>query len=249
MTVLVGLLAFAVNILLLLGTSRVFNISIHPARLVLTGILGGVHAGACMYAGFSFLGAYYWRVVILCAMGLAAFDLKVRPASVYMLLNIAVCEGLSCMYDGKVSQLVFGALAVVILLLAGKWINPDTDRKQRYAIKIPASGGDILITALYDSGNMLIDPLTGKSVLIVSSNVAHQLGIPQTELADPVRTVSRLPGFRLIPYQGIGGGGLLLAKKYDDVSVNGKKGSVLVAFAPNEIGKGYGFQALIGGAA
>lgn len=246
---LVGLLAFAVNILLLLSTSHVCSIKIHPVRMLLTAILGGVHAGACMYPGLGFLGAYYWRVVVLCAMGLTAFDLKVRPAAVYMLMNIAVSEGFSCVYDGRIGEVIVGAAAVALFLIVGNRIDPDAARKHRCIISIPAPNGEITVTALCDTGNMLSDPLTGRSVLVVSSEVAHKLGVGKTQLDDPVGTVSNNPGYRLIPYHGVGGGGLLLAKKYNNVRIGDKTERVLVAFSPNEIGKGYGFQALIGGTA
>ena len=246
---LVGLLAFAVNILLLLSTSHVCCVKIHPVRMLLTAILGGVHAGACMYPGLGFLGAYYWRVVVLCAMGLTAFDLKVRPAAVYMLMNIAVSEGFSCVYDGTMGEVFFSAAAVALLLIVGKRIDPDAAQEHRCIISIPAPNGEITVTALCDTGNMLSDPLTGRSVLVVSSEVAHKLGVGKTQLDDPVGTVSNYPGYRLIPYHGVGGGGLLLAKKYNNVRIGDKTERVLVAFSPNEIGKGYGFQALIGGTA
>ena len=55
-------------------------------------------------------------------------------------------------------------------------------------------------------------------------------------------------GLRLIPYNSVGQpGGMMLMKRFDNVKMGDKKGSALVAFAPERIGAGQVYQALAGG--
>ena len=102
------------------------------------------------------------------------------------------------------------------------------------------------IKALRDTGNTLRDPITGKQVLIVGSDVAQKLtGLTVSMLNDPVGSVQALPGLRLIPYQTVGNTGFLLALKLNDVRIGDRQGSALIAFSPCLLGKHY--QALTGG--
>jgi len=57
-----------------------------------------------------------------------------------------------------------------------------------------------------------------------------------------------MPGLRLIPYHSVGQGeGMLLAKRFEQVTVGKRTRSALVAFAPEGLGRGDVYQALTGG--
>ena len=76
------------------------------------------------------------------------------------------------------------------------------------------------------------------------------LGLTEQQLRTPSQTLcaARLPGMRLIPYKTVDtNSGMLLAMMLKDVKIGNRKGSSLVAFAPGELGKDSGFQALVGG--
>ena len=107
------------------------------------------------------------------------------------------------------------------------------------------------LIALKDTGNTLRDPLTGEPVLVISASVAGRLtGLTEQQLKNPLETMAScfLPGLRLIPYHSIGNaGGFLLAKRFEDVVIAGKRKSTLVAFAAEGLGNGEIFQALTGG--
>ena len=107
------------------------------------------------------------------------------------------------------------------------------------------------LIALKDTGNTLRDPLTGEPVLVVSASIAGRLtGLTEQQLKNPLETLSSriVPGLRLIPYHSIGNaGGFLLAKRFEDVVIAGKRKSALVAFAAEGLGNGEIYQALTGG--
>ena len=100
--------------------------------------------------------------------------------------------------------------------------------------------------ALRDTGNCLIDPITGGSVLVIGAQAAEKLtGLTAGQLKDPLRTMGQLPGLRLIPYKTIGNTGFLLALKIPEAKIGNRQGSTIVAFSPLILGTNY--QALTGG--
>jgi len=94
--------------------------------------------------------------------------------------------------------------------------------------------------------------ITGEQVLIIGPEHAQRLlGLTEKQLQSPMDTVlsGKILGIRLIPYRAVGQpGNMLLAKRFDRVTIGNWKGSALVAFAPEQIGKGEVYQALTGGA-
>ena len=97
------------------------------------------------------------------------------------------------------------------------------------------------------TGNTLQDPVTGQPVLVIGADAANRLtGLSREQLRSPVESLEALPGLRLVPYRTVGGSGLMLARKYQNVKIGKWKGSQLVAFAPERLGGGY--EALTGGA-
>jgi hypothetical protein len=90
--------------------------------------------------------------------------------------------------------------------------------------------------------------VTGKSVLVVGADIADRLtGLSRRQLSEPVETISEIPGMRLVPYRAVGQpSGLLLALTVRKSKIGGKKGSTLVAFAPQILDESGKYQALLG---
>ena len=105
--------------------------------------------------------------------------------------------------------------------------------------------------ALRDTGNNLRDPITGEQVLVAGADVAMELlGWTRDQIVHPVETMARgtIPGLRLIPYRAVGqSGSLLPALRFHGARVGGSTGDVLVAFAPEELGRGEAYRMLTGG--
>ena len=82
--------------------------------------------------------------------------------------------------------------------------------------------------------------------MILSSRIAQLLwGLTQEQLRNPLETVVRNPGFRLIPYRAVGQPGSMLIGLRTDVITEGIQRRTVVAFAPEEIGRGQCYQALV----
>lgn len=143
------------------------------------------------------------------------------------------------------------ACALLCLLIL---IGPDGAKGKQYVPVCIRHGGKVVqLTALADNGNLLRDPISGESVLIVSPKIGIDLlGLTQSQLSDPVGAVAcgQVPGLRLIPYSAVGQpGGLLTAIRFSNVTIDGRSGTAIVAFSPNPIGDGRRFEALAGGMA
>ena len=119
-------------------------------------------------------------------------------------------------------------------------------------LEIVGQEGTIQLTALKDTGNTLVDQLTGESILICGADVGEELfGLSRERFSDPAEVVlsGLIPGMRLIPYRTVGeSAGMMVALRLKGTKINGKVCDPLVAFGPQEIGVGCGYRMLTGGA-
>ena len=245
------LLKFLVDLLLLLGTNRLSGFPAEP-RLVWAALMGAVFAACCVLPGFRFLGNFFWRLVGLLLMGSVAFGWNrsaIRRTCIFAILSMAL-GGLAL----NLHRISFPAL---ILGAAGTWaicygaVGGRIGGREYVTVEIPVGGDVLSVIALKDTGNHLRDPVTGESVLVVAGEIAARLtGLTPSQLSAPLETLGANPrmGLRLIPYHAVGQeNGMLLGKRFANVKMGGRRRSVLVAFAPEGLGQGEGYQALTGG--
>lgn len=240
------LLNFLVDLLLLVGTNR---LSGHPPgvkRAVLAAALGGVYGGVCVVPGFTFLAGTFWRVVSLALMAGICFGFSrdaIRRGILFVLLSMSLGGVATGLESGSFWTLLVAAAAVCAMCLIGF-------QGKIGAEYVPVQIGNHRFTALKDTGNTLTDPLTGQEILVVSAHIGQKLlNIGAGTLADPIKAMEIVPGLRLIPFHAVGrSGGVLPAKRFEDVRIGSWHGSCLVAFAPNELGQGKPYEALTGGA-
>jgi len=243
---LVMLLNFTVDYLLLLGTNRLAGFPPGYGRAAWSAGLGAVYSGACLIPGFYFLGNTLWRLVSLTLMACLAFGWSRSAWSrtgVFLLLSMAL-GGIALGFgEGTVPMLILAAAGVWLLCRIG---FGGRIGREFLPVRIMANGTAVDMTALRDTGNALRDPITGEPVLVVGANAARiLLGLDVTQLRSPVEALGRHPGLRLIPYRAVGqSAGMLLGMKTQTI-VDGKPGRRVVAFAPEEIGRGEGYDALI----
>ena len=242
---------FAVDLLLLLGTNKLAGFASEGRRVVGAAALGSVYSGACLLHGLRFLGSSLWRTVMLAGMAGIAFGWNrsaFRRCGVFVLLSLAM--GGLAMGIGK------GNMATLLLSAGGMWLlcrvafGDGVGNREYTQVEITEGQTTVRLTALRDSGNTLQDPVTGEPVLVIGPAAAEKLtGLTPEQLHAPLENMQCVPGLRLIPYRAVGcSGGMLLAKRFDRVTVGRKQGKVLVAFAAEGLGEGQMYQALTGGA-
>ena len=236
-------LAWIVDFLLLRGAAGENCGKISRLRCAVGAAVGGGYGVMALH------GCRGWLLPVLLMMGLTAYGLRNYPCwgkFLFLWLVVhAMAAGVRNM-DGWFLVLAAALLCLLALLKtdggAGQGIVPIT---------ICYGGKVAQLQALRDNGNLLTDPVTGESVLIVSPWVGWKLlGLTAGQLLHPVETMEsvKLTGLRLIPYSAVGqSGGLLLAMRFDDVIWDGQRRPQIVAFSPNPIGDGKRFEALAGG--
>lgn len=245
-------LNFVVDFLLILGTNRLSGYPLQCSQAALSATLGGTYAGMCMLPGFQFLSKGLWRFAFLVLMALLAFGwgrTALQRGTVFFLLSMAL-GGLAVRFR----TIDFGTLCLCALLL---WIlcrlsfRSALGIKQYIPVELLWKEKRLKLMALVDTGNRLLDPLTGESVLVCGCDVGEELfGIPSALFAEPVNVLDSglLSGWRLIPYDAVGNsGGLLPVIRLKNIRIGGKTTDALVAFAPNRIGNGGNYRMLTGG--
>jgi stage II sporulation protein GA (sporulation sigma-E factor processing peptidase) len=247
------LLNFGVDLLLLWSTSKLSGGETRGRKLIVSAAFGGIYAGLCLMPGLAFLGRPMCRLLSLAVMSAVAFGLNqnmLRSGAIFVLLSTTLGGIVVLIGQGGASSVILSAI-----LLAGLCFLAFRDRvggTEYVSVEISHREGTVNLTALLDTGNTLRDPVTGNRVIIVDSGAANALlHISEGELRDPIETISqgKYPGLRLIPYCAVGQpSGLLLGMKPDGIRINGKPSAQIVAFAPQKIGQGSGYQALTGGA-
>lgn len=243
-------LSFFVDLLLLLGASRLCCYPSEPIKCILGALIGALYSGACMLPAVSFLGGFLWRsifILIICWCAFGANKSALQCGTVFWLLKMAL-GGVA----GGIERDNFWGLALTsigISLLFLLVFRGGMGREQYVPVELFYGDRQMKITALYDTGNTLTDPITGLPVLVVGADAAQTLtGLTQEQLRKPVESLGSIPGLRLIPYKTIGEkSGFLLGLRLKEVRIGSRCGSRLVAFAPESVGSEGTYQALAGG--
>lgn len=247
----VMILNFLVELFLLFGVDRLYGHSACFARMVLAAAVSGTYAGACLLTRFFFLRAMAFRFISLILVALIAFGFSavaLRKGAVFLLLNLAL-DGLASGFKrGSLWYFLIGAVAVLIMYLLGF----QSGEAGRYIpLELTYQTRTLRLMALRDTGNLLRDPVTGRSVIVVDADAARDLtGLTPQQLSSPIETMvtAKVPGLRLIPYHTVGQrAGFMLAVKLENVKIGNRKGSYLVAFAPVEFNSRGTYRALTGG--
>lgn len=242
-------LNFIVDLLLLIATNRLSGYPTVIVRVVFSAVLGGFYGSVCVLPGWSFLARTPWRLVFLLSMGWIAFGLtkdSLRRSVLFVLLSMALGGiALGMGRSGFLPTLLSAASVCFLTIfgLRGKYGN------RFIPVKIIYNGKCHHFTAMIDTGNTLTDPITGEKVLVVSSGVGKRLlGLQPTTFADPIKAMEYIQGGRLVPFHTIGNeGGMLVAKRFQDVTIGKWHGNCLIAFATQELGRGEAYEALAGG--
>lgn len=248
------LLNFLVDYLLLLGTNRLSGYPPGWGRTALGALLGSVYGGICLLPCFAFLSGFFWRILFLVLVGAISFGFTgsgLRRTAVFLLLSMALGGTAIAMGKGNLISLLGAATVLAVICAFG--FRTKLGSVNYVPVELQYGRKHIRLTALYDTGNNLRDPVTGRPVLVVCAEIAGRLtGLTRQQLAAPLETIScgAYPGLRLVPYSSVGQpGGLLLAIRIPYVKIGNWQGSSLVAFAPEALSREGGYQALTGGLA
>lgn len=243
---------FLVNMLLLVGLSRLDGCSVSPFRTVLASAIGAAVSGISLTESFRFVALLPVRALLLIGVTLTAFGFSPgwkKRCCIFLLLSFALSGAAYALGSGGIWTLAVSAALVLLLGCSGFFRE---DGAVCIPIEVETPNGIVRLSALRDTGNMLRDPVTGEPVTVVGGQTAGLLsGLTASQLADPVNALVSLKrkDLRLIPYHTVGqGSGMMLAKRFESVRIGSRKSSGIIAFAAEGLEE-ENYQALVGGMA
>lgn len=243
-------LNFGVDFLLLCASNRLSGYPAGCTRAAIAAAVGSVYAGICLLSRHSMFQSSWLHIFSLGLMAVIAFGFRrsaVRRGILFFFLSMALGGTVFLMGSESFWGIVASGACMTLLCVVGFYGQAGVSCF--VPVELCYGGKCLRITALRDTGNSLLDPVTGQSVLIVDHQVAHQLtGLTREKLRDPVGCMGEIPGLRLIPYKTVGQpGGMLLGLKIPGVKIANTVSSRLVAFAPDSLSTDGEYEALTGG--
>ncbi len=244
--VLAAVFRFAVDFLLLMAADHYARRECSLLRLVLGAAVGGIHTVLATMPYFTVLGNDFWRVfssVVMCAISFGIQKDGMKIGIFFVLLRISL-DGL-IVHTGGLEDIIWASLFLGLCLYG---FRGRTRQKQLIPVELTYGDQHIRFQALWDTGNTLKDPVTGNSVLVVDRDIADRLtGLTVQQLEKPVETMGVIPGLRLIPYSSVGQSrAMLLGIFVKQSRIGRRKGSTVVAFAPQILDEKGVYQGLLG---
>lgn len=249
---------FGLNVLcdylLCLLTARAAGLVLRRGRCALAALLGALWACAAWLPGLGFLGGAGGRLVCGLGMGLLAFGAERRP-----LRCIVLFFAVSAAFGGALMALsaetgALRALLASFLLCYGVGVllfraQGLFQARRLLEVRVAYRGREARFCALRDTGNRLRDPVTGAGVLIATPKALSALlgeSAALFETLDPVSLqalsgqLPELGALRLLPYQALGGGGLLPVFRPDTLLLDGRESrDILVGVSPRAGGEDF----------
>ena len=196
----VMLLHAVVQGLLMAGSARLARTFVPWDLLLLGSIIGGLYSGLCLLRVMWVLATGPFRLLAFCLMSIVAFGARaeaVRCGAIFLLLNLALEGMVNGLGQSSLLHCIGALVSLALLCLLGFYNRKAKDTP--FNVELSYGERKIEITALQDTGNLLTDPLTGQSVLIVDATTATNLtGLTAKQLSRPTETMvsGHLPGLR-----------------------------------------------------
>ncbi|MCL2407991.1 MAG: sigma-E processing peptidase SpoIIGA [Oscillospiraceae bacterium] len=265
-----------INYLILLATAKVCAVAASRIRIAGAAALGGVFAVISVLPPFEFLGNPLVIIgigILMIAIAFGGEPRLVRLGLVFFSVSAGAAGfalGLSLLGGGvssggilppiRFSTLIVSfAVCYAIVTLVFRRVAAN---RGGIVPLIVRQGKSVLeLKALVDTGNTLVDPMTGMPVIVTGVPEAKKLfpeevraAIEEIGRRGAVSVMEELAArscplkFRLIPYSAVGvAGGFLLSFKPDEITIDGKPGrGILVAISPNSVSDNGTYSALIG---
>lgn len=253
---------FTMDFLALYLTARVAKLPLRPLRLCLSASLGAIYAILALLLPDGNLFSAFTTLAVPFLLILIAYDGMERRA---FFRTVAIFWSISFLLGGAataVSYLVaqwakreaviggqvellpaelpfWGLLAVGLLLCAVVSLLLRIRKKLPATATVEIGESEdrlVSLIGLVDSGNLLVEPLSGNAVIVVDRKAADFLPSELSFLRDggsPTLT----PRLRLIPYSTAAGEGILYGYLPRIVRVEGKPCAACVAVAPMPTGE------------
>lgn len=231
-----------VNYFLLKATARMMHVPVRQVRCVLTAALGS------LFALSIFLPPMHWALCMLGKLATAAIlvrlcfgkQTRLRDIVCFFLISFGFGGGMlalslwkqprgmaynnaSLYLDFSIGSLVFFTIAAYLLTcMIRRILDKTAAAAGQYTVVIRNDRHVVSLDGLADTGNLLVDSFSGKSVIVCGrERLGELVQLPQNNAALSAYTEqpSHLRGFRLIPFSTIASGGVLPVFSPDEVLI------------------------------
>lgn len=227
-----------IDFLLLLGVRRAMGGGARAWRLAVGALAGALSCLVLFLPPMSVWLALLIRLFAAALMVTVAFRCRSwRDWSRRVLLLFALSAGLAGLcgalyfflapqgfyvFNGviyySVPPLLLVALTVVcygLLWLSEQFLRRRAPKEHLFRVRLTHGGCQVTFPCLYDSGNHLTEPFSGRPVLVVERDAVQAL----LTVPPSVEEMPAEKGWRLVPYDTLGGSGLLPAFLTDSAVV------------------------------
>ena len=233
---------FSMDFLSLFLCSILLHLRIKRIRAVLSSLIGAAYAFFQMVISLGVISTILSGVAVAMIMILVAFSYQnlrraLSQVAVYLLVTALLGGVMSALYSLMNRALssfiesysydkaydtarlwIIISLTAVISVILSKILVSKKDVKSA-EITVFIKERKFNLTALVDSGNMLRDPLSGKCVILVSEG---------SEIGQEIEKFEEIYK-KYIPYRDVNGEGLLKGISPNEIIINGKSVSAIVA--------------------
>jgi len=271
---------FAVNAVMdyatLAAAAGLAGVHVKRSRLLIAALLGGGYA--LLAAVWGWLAWFPLRIICGVGVCVSAFGGKQplrRLCLLYFLVTAAFAGFALALGAATGRRLLLGAgyyiaipLRMLLLAMAvsyaisGIFLRGDAlhgpIRREVETLRIQFGGEEILVRVLHDTGNTLVEPMSGRPAVVLDRGCAENLLGQYAGILDGLSAsnaagqLAALPpelahSFGLLPYSAVGTEqGLLLYFRPDHVDrADGKPLDCVVAISPKPLGQGK-YDGLVG---
>lgn len=277
------------NYIILFATGYLLKIKMNHIRLILSALLGGIYSILAYMEVLEIYSNFILKIILSIVMVYLAYSAKnVKQLSkelIFFYLTSFVFGGcaFALLYFIKPQEILIrngtyigtyplkvailgGLLGFTITVIAFRFMKKRITKKDIYSnITIYFNEKNVTLVALLDTGNMLRDPITRMSVIVVEKEILRNIlpeiilnnlnkiiggDVPKEVYED--ENLEYITKFRVIPFSSIGKvNGMLLGFKANKVEIkddeeNKTVKEVIIGIYENKLSKKNQYSALIG---
>jgi|GEM_PF-63922 len=233
------------NYLLLRVAAKITSSESNALRLLAASAFGGTYSLIIFVDGIPDLLILFINIVFSLLMVLIAFRVdSVKSflkktaafflahtafAGIMLLLctfvfnDSAVYKNGAVYFDLNIFTLTVSAVVCyAVLSIISRFTKSRSPTECVYGVRISAYGKSVDVKSLFDTGNALTDSFSGRPVVICEMSYAEKLLPDETKDDKGFFDLTKLKGFRLIPYSTVSGAGALPAFPVDGICLFGK---------------------------
>jgi stage II sporulation protein GA (sporulation sigma-E factor processing peptidase) len=258
---------FSMDFLTLYVTAQILHRKVRPLRMAVASAIGAVYGVAACFMGGWLLFQIAVNLAVSLLMCYVAFGERILPCcalfygsgcllggvmtAVYGFVNrLSVSESIAAngSYRTLSGDIPLGWMAVVAGITGAAAITGGRYGKRKRTARdclltVTFGGHTATLSGIFDSGNLLTDPLSRRPVVVATEKAIAPL-LPDTLLSalsarDPMAMTELPPELarkiRLIPSHAVGGSALLTALVPDALTVDGVEKEALLALSPTPL--------------